>query len=181
MTTVFNPLSNRLIKESGPIGSIIKNIRDWSSDEVIKTCAKRMLCQYRGKSNKNWKNDFLKIVSYYSGDRIGQAVTIAQSIVEQERERIANLSSREFDLGFLFFSNAPIEKVIKPKKQNIEKFLDKATVQDTQCECAICLNFEESQDKVVELSCKHKYHYNCISQWVQKVNNCPLCKSKCLN
>jgi hypothetical protein len=181
MTTVFNPLSNRLVKESGVIGSIIKTIKDWVDDDKIKQCAKRMLGHYRLKRGKNWKDDFLKIVEYYSPSHIQQATSIANSVNEEEQQRINNVrfSSEYFLLTMvlpLLSREAPPKT---PTKQTISKFLDKSTVTDTQCECAICLDFEGNHN-VVELPCKHKYHRECISQWLQKVNNCPLCKRQCM-
>ena len=44
--------------------------------------------------------------------------------------------------------------------------------------CIICLeNFKES-DKIINLSCFHMFHNNCIRTWLNNNNNCPLCKNK---
>lgn len=44
-------------------------------------------------------------------------------------------------------------------------------------ECSICLDV--LQNKVLTTRCNHKYHFNCIKQWVQKhkynTSLCPLC------
>ena len=40
--------------------------------------------------------------------------------------------------------------------------------------CPICL-----EDGVLyQLNCKHGFHMNCIDKWINKKNNCPLCRKK---
>ena len=44
--------------------------------------------------------------------------------------------------------------------------------------CSICcLNYIEN-DKLIIVPCegKHRYHMNCIKEWLQRSNECPLCK-----
>ena len=42
--------------------------------------------------------------------------------------------------------------------------------------CAICIdNFYENCIKI-KLQCGHYYHYDCIQPWIEKNNNCPLCR-----
>jgi len=41
--------------------------------------------------------------------------------------------------------------------------------------CCICL--EEGFGKEwCELPCKHKFHYNCVGEWIKSHTNCPLCR-----
>ena len=43
--------------------------------------------------------------------------------------------------------------------------------------CSICLKeFELNLTK--ELPCKHKYCQNCITQWLNLVNTCPMCRTE---
>lgn len=188
MSTIYNPLSNRLVLESGSIGSIIKNIKDWSSVEVVTTTAKRMHSQYRSKLNKVWKNDFLKIVEHYCAENIEQAREISDNILQRERERVETIHLN-YEFSFIIqsllnqtrgSSSSSGNTPQSISKKQVNKTLKERIIKDKQCECAICLNFDESEDKVVEMPCKHKYHQKCISQWVSKVNNCPLCKRKCI-
>ena len=47
--------------------------------------------------------------------------------------------------------------------------------------CIICLeNFKES-DKIINLSCFHMFHNNCIRTWLNDNNYCPLCKNKVID
>lgn len=42
--------------------------------------------------------------------------------------------------------------------------------------CPICL-VENQSDCMVKLSCEHTYHLNCLTPWIYKSENCPMCKS----
>ena len=46
--------------------------------------------------------------------------------------------------------------------------------------CAICIDSYNS-DPVVKLPCKHSFHDKCIKPWIEKNNNCPLCRKIILN
>jgi len=46
----------------------------------------------------------------------------------------------------------------------------------TKDECCICKEFFRIQDFGMELPCKHLYHKDCITPWLQKNNTCPLCR-----
>ena len=44
-------------------------------------------------------------------------------------------------------------------------------------ECSICLEPYQERDKIVQLTCNHIFHNDCIREWLQnKQNNCPLCR-----
>lgn len=40
-------------------------------------------------------------------------------------------------------------------------------------DCCICLS---SGNEWGELPCKHQFHYDCISKWLQIKNHCPICR-----
>lgn len=42
--------------------------------------------------------------------------------------------------------------------------------------CVICLNDFENGDKTIVLPCIHLFHYDCIVQWFESHNSCPVCK-----
>ena len=48
-------------------------------------------------------------------------------------------------------------------------------------ECLICL--EELDNNICVLSCGHKYHYDCLTNWIKKKENlsniCCLCEKRC--
>lgn len=47
-------------------------------------------------------------------------------------------------------------------------------------DCIICL--EKLDKNIVVLSCKHRYHYDCIKAWMEKIKDdkkiCPICSNK---
>jgi hypothetical protein len=40
--------------------------------------------------------------------------------------------------------------------------------------CSIC--WDDMQDPSVQLACKHRFHYGCISEWGKRNHACPLCR-----
>ena len=69
------------------------------------------------------------------------------------------------------------EIVLAPGEDNLES---------TQISCSICLEKIDirgsSPQKVIQLSCGHIYHQDCISNWyfggVTSVSSCPLCRER---
>ncbi|CAH2070270.1 unnamed protein product [Thlaspi arvense] len=48
----------------------------------------------------------------------------------------------------------------------------------TATECSICLVEYENGDKITTLPCKHIYHKDCISQWLEQNSVCCVCKAE---
>ncbi|KAE9596982.1 hypothetical protein Lal_00007774 [Lupinus albus] len=46
----------------------------------------------------------------------------------------------------------------------------------TMEECSICLVEFNGDKKVLAMPCKHMYHQECITQWLQRSGVCPLCR-----
>ncbi|XP_063811892.1 E3 ubiquitin-protein ligase RNF12-A-like [Pseudophryne corroboree] len=46
--------------------------------------------------------------------------------------------------------------------------------------CAICLMEYEEGEPVIVLSCSHRYHPSCISQWLATNLSCPVCHRECI-
>ena len=49
-------------------------------------------------------------------------------------------------------------------------------LEDTNKKCMICLEDFKSKEKVSALPCIHFFHPNCIKEWVERKNECPVCK-----
>ena len=42
--------------------------------------------------------------------------------------------------------------------------------------CSICQATSEKEEKMIELKCQHVFHSTCISEWVSRKNECPVCR-----
>ena len=43
-------------------------------------------------------------------------------------------------------------------------------------ECSVCQDNMEVNENVLRLSCCHAFHSDCIMTWLNKNNNCPMCR-----
>ena len=74
-----------------------------------------------------------------------------------------NISSKEkedFILELNEFQYKHINKYSSRKEEN----------------CTICLENFKGTDIIKEFSCKHIFHKKCLLKWLEKSNDCPLCK-----
>jgi len=44
--------------------------------------------------------------------------------------------------------------------------------------CAVCQEKYQSMDIVTFLDCKHLFHYDCISSWIDNNGTCPCCRNE---
>ncbi|GAX24565.1 hypothetical protein FisN_4Hh084 [Fistulifera solaris] len=42
--------------------------------------------------------------------------------------------------------------------------------------CSICLQDFQQGDRIGDLPCQHPFHVDCLKEWIQLKNHCPLCK-----
>jgi Ring finger domain len=43
--------------------------------------------------------------------------------------------------------------------------------------CSICLSTLRKNGRVLETPCKHRFHYKCCQEWLQKRDSCPYCRA----
>ncbi len=65
-----------------------------------------------------------------------------------------------------------IEQSIKESKESL---VDED--EDESYDCTICLASVDDGDKVGILPCSHIFHAECLAQWIQRRNVCPLCQT----
>ena len=66
------------------------------------------------------------------------------------------------------------KKAHKPTEEDLKKNPDNN-------ECVICFDdFMEDGKEIVELDCnnKHVFHLECLEKWIEKNNNCPMCREE---
>ena len=62
-------------------------------------------------------------------------------------------------------------------KQFIEELPSRVIRDDLDRECPICLKKFEQDDELTLLPCDHEFHAECVTAWLNKAANCPLCRS----
>ena len=84
--------------------------------------------------------------------------------IPQPRQRLVYLKT------FLF---SPMSKDMDPEKQSNHA----KDIEDTTTTCAICLCHLEEGDRVGDIPCRHIFHVDCLKEWIQRKNHCPLCST----
>ena len=65
------------------------------------------------------------------------------------------------------------------KEQKIsffENYNSQGKIKKDNEDCPICLQKLGYVCNIVKTQCNHKYHINCLSQWVKKKMDCPMCR-----
>jgi hypothetical protein len=118
-------------------------------------------------------------------------ILILQSMDHVVPQIIEMLRDQEADVEYALLFGLPeyeLDEFLPKEKRKgmsedlIEQFKSKLTIIDKKemtDKCSICLeefNSEENDSEVVELLCKHKFHWNCIKEMLKINATCPLCK-----
>lgn len=65
---------------------------------------------------------------------------------------------------------------------NKEKISEMKTLKsndsETKCDCSICLEKYNKEEKLLQAPCGHIFHYECICKWFMNNTNCPLCREE---
>ncbi|KAL8257905.1 hypothetical protein R6Q59_029946 [Mikania micrantha] len=78
---------------------------------------------------------------------------------------------------FLITKDPSCEKLIKLKKIEISNHNVFDSSGNAIC-CSICLqDFEVGNSAGIFPKCEHKFHQECISQWLHTRNSCPVCRT----
>lgn len=90
---------------------------------------------------------------------------LAEFIEEQQRQQ--DLNQRGAGLNEEQINNIPIEKYLIP-----------LTGIDEPETCSICIDeFKQEQD-LRRLPCRHRFHKNCVDEWLKISSTCPNCKAE---
>ena len=72
-----------------------------------------------------------------------------------------------------FFADKPPPPT---SKQFMEELSTRVIRDDLDKECPICLKKFEQDDELTLLPCGHEFHNECVTAWLCKAANCPLCR-----
>ncbi|KAF5283235.1 hypothetical protein FQA39_LY17361 [Lamprigera yunnana] len=117
----------------------------------------------------------------------------AQQQQEQERRRLGMLiptvrvpgTSQESCLCVRYFFR-PIMRSQTFRSnivQQVMTFIDNHSTrifsqqQDFAEKCVICMSNYQADDKLRQLKCRHKFHRECIDEWLFKTYHCPICRT----
>ena len=91
--------------------------------------------------------------------------SISKNQIEEPRSVLARQSSNfERDLEEMLNNKECQELKACGKLENMDE------------ECFICA-LQYSRFQEITLSCKHKFHRNCIDHWLDKSPTCPICRA----
>ena len=45
-------------------------------------------------------------------------------------------------------------------------------------ECVVCMNEYQQGEKLLVLTCFHRFHYECVLKWFADNSSCPVCRVK---
>ena len=92
-----------------------------------------------------------------------------------------NTKKNSYILNYFIKNNESV--LLKVGILNIEKkiLLNKSNfIKNTYSynECVICQDFlVNKSNKIIEIGCRHNFHFGCIVPWLKKKPTCPLCKT----
>lgn len=52
----------------------------------------------------------------------------------------------------------------------------KPILNETETDCSICFEKIKLNEKVFDLTCKHAFHEECLSNWIKYKQDCPVCR-----
>ena len=110
------------------------------------------------RSRRSWK-PLLTSWSRARMERMTTAELCRMDREERQRERLARLDASHH-------SALKIPVCLKTKKYS----------QSDTTTCSICLQDFQQGDRIGDLPCKHPFHVDCLKEWIQLKNHCPLCK-----
>ncbi|KAE8717653.1 RING-H2 finger protein ATL1 [Hibiscus syriacus] len=94
-----------------------------------------------------------------------------------------SLSRRRHDDPLMAYSPEEIERQHRGLDESVIRRIpifrfDKESREGSLCECAVCLNKFEVDEKLRMIpNCSHVFHIDCIDVWLQNNANCPLCRT----
>ncbi|CAL0305389.1 unnamed protein product [Lupinus luteus] len=89
-------------------------------------------------------------------------------VVDKLYDDVVNMTIEESarEVKIVPASKTAIESL---KKVNLEKVMNPKS-------CSICLEELSGKDEVLVMPCNHMYHQECITNWLQRCDTCPLCR-----
>jgi len=97
---------------------------------------------------------------------IFSCVNVCKTINDQRIYRLNQININER----IQRNQLPQKYIIKIKEYKLNEDLEESD------NCSICLENYNKDNIINVLKCGHKYHKDCIDDWINDNNNCPLCR-----
>ena len=97
---------------------------------------------------------------------IFSCVNVCKTINDQRIYRLNQININER----IHRNQIPQKYIIKIKKYKLNEDLEESD------NCSICLENYNKDNIINVLKCGHKYHKDCIDDWINDNNKCPLCR-----
>ncbi|EFC43818.1 predicted protein [Naegleria gruberi] len=66
-----------------------------------------------------------------------------------------------------------------PASQDVISKLKHRKAQECDCkDCAVCQDQIKAEEEITELPCGHLYHSGCVTPWLERHANCPICRAE---
>jgi chromosome segregation ATPase len=138
-------------------------------------------------------------------ENLNNKINEITQVIDQQRERQTNLlQRREMMMNYLMsmllrrsennypnVDNMSYEELLALEERmgNVKKGLTKEQIEKLprdkyvknkfiEDKCIICQYEFKNYEKLIVLACKHCFHPDCISQWLENKTTCPYCKGE---
>ena len=115
-------------------------------------------------------------MNLWIADRILELERLDRDRFVREFERATRIMRR--DEGLLTAYNVKTKKYSEAESREVSDrdvgLTTPSLEQPLEQTCSICLLAFEEGETVTDLTCRHLYHAECVSEWLLKKNECPL-------
>lgn len=88
------------------------------------------------------------------------------------------LKQEMFDAACRLLSLLEVKLIVQHENCRTSEDLPNVEIQVTEGQgCAICISEYELGEKVKQLQCWHKFHEECLKEWLKEHVTCPLCRT----
>jgi hypothetical protein len=106
------------------------------------------------------------------------------TFIQSRRSNLFNNNNNNFNNH----NNPHLHVIILPGRSNLNSInenpinfpeiviQDINKLEEANRKCMICLEDFKSKEKVTALPCIHFFHTQCITEWIERKNECPVCK-----
>lgn len=125
-------------------------------------------------------------------DALDNRISIRQersnNIIEMRefyRNQLIDVANRQFNLEETTYEiDRQIIKSLQEKykiKINYNAYFNNKENEEENNFCCICLQQYKIEENVIEMSCNHLYHSECIEEWLNNNPTCPICRTDVIN